>query len=365
MEKKTNSCVANGASLSAESLNLQQWTKYHTRGGHGFAAEDANAMADAFRSKPVDKVGMANALDGPDRISGGVPIQTKYYSSASQSVDAAFRNGKYRYQGMKLEVPSDQYEEAVRRFAELTDPQTARQTVIRGSVTYEEACNIAKAGNLDSITFDVKTQSVACGITCGLSFVVFYAKAVHDGKSHGEALKEAGKASAKAGMTTMALGVATQQLLRTTVGRSAAAAVTHAIRPVVNSAMATGLGRAALTPVASAMAGKQVAGAAARSVLTAGARANVITGAAFSAAAVGSNIYKCCKGKMSAGECAKESVADVAGIGGGMAGFSAGAAIGTCIPIPVVGTLAGGLIGGAIGSIASSGAVKGIFGLFK
>ena len=365
MEKKTNSCVANGASLSAESLNQQQWTKYHTRGGHGFAAEDANAMADAFRGKPVDKVGMANALDGPDRISGCVPIQTKYYSSASQSVDAAFRNGEYRYQGMKLEVPSDQYEEAVRRFAELTDPQTARQTVIRGSVTYEEACNIAKAGNLDSITFDVKTQSVACGITCGLSFVVIYAKAVLDGKSHGEALKEAGKASAKAGMTTMALGVATQQLLRTTVGRSAAAAVTHAIRPVVNSAMATGLGRAALTPVASAMAGKQVAGAAARSVLTAGARANVITGAAFSAAAVGSNIYKCCKGKMSAGECAKESVADVAGIGGGMAGFSAGAAIGTCIPIPVVGTLAGSLIGGAIGSIASSGAVKGFFGLFK
>ena len=365
MEKKTNSCVANGASLSAESLNQQQWTKYHTRGGHGFAAEDANAMADAFRGKPVDKVGMANALDGPDRISGCVPIQTKYYSSASQSVDAAFRNGEYRYQGMKLEVPSDQYEEAVRRFAELTDPQTARQTVIRGSVTYEEACNIAKAGNLDSITFDVKTQSVACGITCGLSFVVIYAKAVLDGKSHGEALKEAGKASAKAGMTTMALGVATQQLLRTTVGRSAAAAVTHAIRPVVNSAMATGLGRAALTPVASAMAGKQVAGAAARSVLTAGARANVITGAAFSAAAVGSNIYKCCKGKMSAGECAKESVADVAGIGGGMAGFSAGAAIGTCIPIPVVGTLAGGLIGGAIGSIASSGAVKGFFGLFN
>ena len=72
MEKKTNSCVVNGAAVSAESLNKQQWTKYHTRGGHGFAAEDANAMSDAFSGKRVDKVGMDNALDGADRISAGV-----------------------------------------------------------------------------------------------------------------------------------------------------------------------------------------------------------------------------------------------------------------------------------------------------
>lgn len=365
MEKKTNSCVVNGAAVSAESLNKQQWTKYHTRGGHGFSAEDANAMSDAFRGKRVDKVGMDNALDCADRISGGVSIQTKYYSSARQSVDAAFRNGQYRYKGMKLEVPSDQYEEAVRRFAELTDPHTARQTVIKGSVTYKEACNIAKAGNLDSIKFDVKTQSVACGVACGLSFVVSYAKAIHDGKTHSEALKEAGKTAAKSGLTTMALGVATQQFLRTTVGRTAAAAITHAIRPAVASAMSTSAGRAVLTPVASAMAGKQVAGAAARNVLTAGVRTNVIVGAGLSAVAVGSNIRKCCKGEMTAGECVQESVADVAGVGGGMAGFSAGAALGSLIPIPVVGTLVGGLIGGTFGTIASSSAVRGFFGLFK
>lgn len=365
MEKKTNSCVVNGAVVSAESLNNQQWTKYHTRGGHGFAAEDANAMSDIFSCKHVEKVGMDNSLDGADRISGGVSIQTKYYCTAKQSVDAAFRNGQYRYEGMKLEVPSDQYEEAVRHFADLTDLQTARQTVIKGSVTYKEACNIAKTGNLDSITFDVKTHSVACGVTCGLSFVVSYAKAIHDGKTHSEAIKEACKASAKAGLITMSVGVATQQFLRTSIGRSTAAVVTHAIRPAVTTAMSTSVGRSVLTPVASAMAGKQVAGAAARNVLTAGARANVIVGAGLSAVAIGSNIHKCCKGEMSTGECVKESVADVAGIGGGMAGFSAGAAVGSLIPIPVVGTLAGGLIGGTIGTIASSSAVKGFFGLFK
>lgn len=92
-----------------------QFTKYHTKGGHGFAAEDANAMYDRFHGKKVEMCGRDNSLNGADRIVDGVKIQTKYCQNANGSFNKAFDlvTGQYRYTGMKLEVPSDQYEEAV------------------------------------------------------------------------------------------------------------------------------------------------------------------------------------------------------------------------------------------------------------
>ena len=65
-------------------------------------------------------------------------IQTKYYSSPESSVNAAFENGQYRYPGMKLEVPKDQYDKAVQIMRErissgkvpgVTDPNMAEQIV--------------------------------------------------------------------------------------------------------------------------------------------------------------------------------------------------------------------------------------------
>lgn len=49
----------------------------------------------------------------------------------------------------------------------ITDPAVAKDIVIKGNCTYNQAVNIAKAGTLDSVKFDVKTQSVSCSITCG------------------------------------------------------------------------------------------------------------------------------------------------------------------------------------------------------
>lgn len=116
MAKDIHKHSVNGVAsvASTECTNDQQWTKYHSRQGHGFAAEDANAMWDRRHGKSVDKVGLDNSLNGADRISDGVQIQTKYCANANKSVSAAFDNGTYRYEGMKLEVPSDQYDEAVR-----------------------------------------------------------------------------------------------------------------------------------------------------------------------------------------------------------------------------------------------------------
>lgn len=58
-----------------------------------------------------------------------------------------------------------------------------------------------------------------------------YASAIRSGKSHGEALKTASVQMAKSGGTSLVVGVGTQQLLRTTVGRSMASAATSLPEP--------------------------------------------------------------------------------------------------------------------------------------
>ena len=267
MTKKNFKETVNGvaAVASAKCINDQQIEKYRYGSGHGFAAEDANAMYDKYHGKHVDKVGTDNAKNGPDRIVNGVEIQTKYCATASKSVKAAFENGQYRYTGMKLEVPKDQYDEAVRivrgriidgQVPGVTDPNMAEQMVVKGHYTYNQAVRIAKAGNLDSIKFDVRTQAVGCAFSCGLSFTVNYFSAKSNGATHKEALKAASKQALKSGGTTMVTGVAAQQLLRTQVGRNFSAVATKAIKPLVQTAMKTEVGKSVLSKTASVIAGK-------------------------------------------------------------------------------------------------------------
>lgn len=364
----------NGVSSAASTqcTNDQQWTKYHNKQGHGFAAEDANAMWDRMHGKSVDKVGLDNSLNGADRISDGISIQTKYCANATRSVNAAFDKGGYRYSGMKLEVPSDQYDEAIQimrgkiangEVPGVTDPNKATDILIKGHYTYDEAVRIAKAGNLDSIKFDVQTQSVACIFACGLSFAVTYCMAKANGMSHTNALKAAAKQSAKSGVTTMVTGVMAQQLLRTQVGRDFAVVATKAVKPVVHAAMKTELGKQTLTKTASVIAGKQVAGNAAANVVTKALRTNaVVSGVVF----VGTTIpdaISFARGKISGREFAENATTNAAGVGGGWVGASAGAALGTAL-CPGVGTFIGGILGGIGGGMGASLGVKKVISWF-
>ena len=374
MKNNTKSTI-NGISSTASTqcTNDQQWTKYHSKQGHGFAAEDANAMWDRWHGKSVKKVGLDNSLNGADRISDGVQIQTKYCADAGKSVGAAFENGTYRYGGMKIEVPSDQYEEAVRimrarisngEVPGVADPNMADQIVIKGHYTYDEAVRIAKAGNLDSIKFDIQTQSVACAFACGLSFAVTYCSAKSQGVSHTEALKIASKQAAKSGATTMVTGVAAQQLLRTEVGRDFAAVATKAIKPAVQAAMKSEFGKQVVAKTATAIAGKQVAGAAAANVVTKALRTNAVVSTVVFVGTTIPDAVNLCRGKISGAEFAENTTTNAAGVGGGWAGASAGAAVGSMI-CPGVGTVIGGIVGGLGGGIGASLGMKKVFSLFK
>ena len=375
MAKEIRNSSVNGVAsvASTQCTNDQQWTKYHSKQGHGFAAEDANAMWDRWHGKSVNKVGLDNSLNGADRISDGVQIQTKYCADAGKSVGAAFENGTYRYDGMKIEVPSDQYEEAVRIMRErisqgkvpgVTDPNMAEQIILKGHYTYDEAVRIAKAGNMDSIKFDIKTQAVACAFACGLSFAVSYCTAKSKGMSHTDALKFATKQAAKSGGTTLVTGVAAQQLLRTHVGRNFAAIATKAIKPVVRSVMKTEVGKNVLTKTASVMAGKQVAGVAATNVITKALRTNAVVSTVVFVGTSIPDTVRLCRGKISGRKYAENTASNAAGVGGGWAGASAGAAIGSAI-FPGVGTVVGGIVGGIGGGIGASMGVKKVFSFFK
>lgn len=375
MKKNNLNESVNGVAsvASTKCINDTQWAKYHTKGGHGFAAEDANAMVDQLHGKRVDKVGVNNAKNGADRIVNNVEIQTKYCSTASTSIDAAFENGVYRYPGQVIEVPKDQYTDAVRimrgrisngQVPGVSDPGMAEQLVVEGHYTYDEAVRIAKAGNIDSIKFDIRTQTVACAFSSGLSFVINYATAKANGASHEEALKLATKQAAKSGFTTMVTGVAAKQLLRTQVGRNFAAVATKAVKPVVQTVMKSETCKSVLTKQASVIAGKQVSGAAATNILTKAARTNAVVSAVVLVGTTIPDAVDLCRGKISGRQFAENTTSNAAGIGGGWAGASVGAAIGTAI-CPVIGTAIGGIIGGVGGGIGASLGVKKVFSLLK
>ena len=361
---------------SATKIEDTQWVKYrNSRGGHGFAAEDVNAQIDRWHGRKVECVGKNNAPNGADRIVNGQQIQTKYCQSARDTVNSAFdsRTGMYRYDGMKLEVPADQYDECVQRMKEaisqgkvagVTDPEMATQIVQKGHVTYAQAQKVAKAGNWESIKFDMRTQAISCAGAGAISAAIGFMNAKREGKSTKEAFKEASKSGAASSATALVGGVAAQQALRTAVGRNAAAAATKVVKPVVESAMKTQVGREVLTKTASVIAGKEVVEQAAVNVLTKAARTNVVTSTAMFVATSVPDTVKLCRGKISGADYAENMVSNAAGIGGGWAGASVGAAVGTAI-CPGVGTVIGGLVGGIGGGIGASSASRKVTSLFR
>ena len=351
------------APFAANSLETKtQIPKYHSKGGHGFAAEDANNLADRLRGRKARVVGTSNDLNGPDRIVNGVKVQSKYCQTASETVRSAFdpTSGKYRYSGQVLEVPKDQYKECLKQMRDrirrgnvpgITNPSEAENLVKQGTVTYKQARNIARAGNIDSLIFDAKTQSATSVASFGISFVIAYAQARVQGKSNREAMKAALHSALASGGATLVTGIIGAQLLRT---RAAAIGVAS-VRGGVRAASRTPLGRAAVHRIAAGSLGKGgVYGAAAVNHVSKLLRSNAVTGTVVTVVTCTPDFYRAAFARsISWQQFIKNTAVNVVsvagGIGGWMAGAAAGAAIGSVMPGP--GTAIGGFVGGALGAI--------------
>lgn len=115
--------------------------KFHGARGHGFAAERANDLYDKIHGKDAKIVGDDNALNGPDRLVDGEYIQSKYCKTGSKCISECFEDGKFRYYNsdgtpMKVEVPSDKYDDALKAMQDRIDKgeihgvKDARETLI-------------------------------------------------------------------------------------------------------------------------------------------------------------------------------------------------------------------------------------------
>lgn len=342
-----------------------QFQKYHnTRAGHGYAAEDANALNDILSGKRVDKTGLSNDLNGPDRVVNGVYIQTKYYESAFKTVNSVFDKSGFRYPGQQLEVPLDQYDECVNLMKDkiasgavkdangntITDINKAKELVKSGSITYEQAKNIAKSGNIDSLTFDAKNNVISSSYIGGISFLISFARYKWNGANTKEAIKSALIDGFQSGGVAMLIGVASSQLLRF----KSAAAMTVLVRCGVKPLYGTSLGKSAIEAIAKASLGKAVYGAAAVNYVSKLMRSNLVTSAISTVVMTAPDFYRATISKnISWTQFGKNVVVNVAGVAGGVGGWAAGAAAGAAVGsfIPFIGTAVGGIAGGLLGAL--------------
>ena len=360
---------AASASISTKATESTQWRNYrNARTGHGYAAEDANALYDRLHGRKVFKTGATNESDGPDRIVDGVRIQTKFCKDAASTIHTSFNKhtGMYRYNGQVLEVPKDQYEEAVKLMAQkiregkvegVTDPAQASKMVKASPYTYKQSVRIAKAGNIDSIKFDVMNQAGASLKSGAISTVTSFVDAKMRGESTVTALKSSAKQGACTAGKTMVTGVATQQILRTGAGRTVSAAAQKGIGKAIDATMKTEFGRKVIEKTASAIGRKAVTGAAAKQVLSRAGSTNVITAAVSFVVSAVPDTVRLCRNKISGKEYLIRTASNGAGLAGGTGGAWAGAAIGTAI-CPGIGTAVGGFVGSMVGGIGGSSLVS-------
>lgn len=325
--------------------------KFSTPRGHGFAAERANHLYDILHGKDSVIAGDNNAKNGADRIVDGVNIQSKYCKTGAKCIKECFENDRFRYfnadgSPMQIEVPFDKYDDAVKAMAErikkgqvpgVTDPAKAKEIVRKGNFTYEQAKNIAKAGTVESITFDAANGAVIAAYSFGLSAGLTFAISLWRGEDVDVALESAAAAGLKVGGTAFLTAVVTSQLQKSVLNgafKASSDAIVNLMGPKASQMLVNAL-----------RTGKNIYGAAASVVVLSS--VDII------------NIFR---GRISAAQLFKNITNTTATVAGGTAGWvggaSAGAALGSVVP--VIGTAVGGLVGGLIGSFVGGSAANSV-----
>lgn len=363
-EDPTNSLGQIGGYLSGNALttaNLFAEHLFSYSGGTGFAAERGNNLIDRLKGQNAFVVGGDNVKNGPDRKiinrDGSITwIQDKYYPKASKTIDAAFdeTTGLYRYldgdgKPMQLEVPSDQYDAVVSRMRAkieqgkvpgVTDPDEAANLVRKGNLTYQQAANIAKAGTVESLTYDAANGVITAGCAAGISFLLDFTCCILNGAEPEDAIKNAGLNGLKTGGIVFATYVISSQLAKTGLKNAfvpTAEAIAKALGEDVCEALVlrTGVQTAGMSST------KAAAKIISKELIADGVMLVVLTTI---------DVTELFRGRISQEELLKNLVVTIISIGVGTAGGYGGAALGTLIA-PGLGTT----IGAIIGSVAAGG----------
>lgn len=346
--------------------------KFHARQGHGFAAERANTLFDKLSGHDAKIVGDDNAKNGADRIVDGVYIQSKYCATGSRCINECFENdgkGFFRYMNngkpMQIEVPSDKYDDAIRAMEEkirrgqvegVSNPEEAKNIVRKGHFTYEQARNIAKAGTVESLTYDAVNGTIIATSAFGVTALITLATSVWGGEDFDKALKLATYSGLKVGGTAFVTSILASQLSKAglnsaLVGSSEAIVVFMGPKA---SAVLINAFRYGSKPIYGAAAMKSAAKLLRGNVITAGITFVVLS--AFDVADIFS-------GRISGKQLFKNLANTAATVGGGTGGWIAGAAAGSAI-LPGIGTVIGGLVGSMFGGTAAGKVTNTVVGKF-
>lgn len=331
--------------------------------GHGYAAEYGNNSGDRIKGAKVEYA--AQNLDecgrqvkhGADRIVDGIEIQTKYYKTASETIGAAFQKKQAIYlrsdgsgKMMQIEVPRDQYQEALNAMQKRIDSgqvpnispgESARNYVRKGYFTYEQSFNIARAGTIESLTVDIASGAVCCLQAAGISSIIIFAQAMWSGASRKEAMQDCLHTS----MVIMGRGTLIYTLTMQLSRKEIANVLTGKVCTVAGIAQGY---KAFNNPIFSAsenMAAKISSSDLASSKVGQVLGLDRMTGRQLIGTSVtvavvfGPDVIKTLRGRISTKQLFKNTTIGAAGM--------AGAAIGqAAIPIPVVGAMIGGAVGG-------------------
>lgn len=348
--------------------------KFNTPRGHGFAAEQANhlydkvTMGDFFGQGKVKLVGEDIdpetghiVKNGADRVVNGVNIQTKYCSTGGKCIEECFENGKFRYFNpdgtpMQVEVPSDKYEAAVKAMRNriekgevpgITNPEEAEKIVRKGHFTYEQVKNIAKAGTIESITFDAVNGAIIATGAFGISAAISFATSIWNEEQFDVAIKNATYTGLKVGGTTFITAVLAGQLSKAGLN-SALVGSSEAIVSMMGP-------KASAMSVNAFRSGGNIYGAAAMKSAAKMLRGNAITGAVTVVVLSSADVVNIFRGRISGKQLFKNMANTATTVVGGTAGWVGGATVGASVgsAVPIIGTAIGGLIGGLVGSFAA------------
>lgn len=352
--------------------------KFHARQGHGFAAERANHLFDKFSGKDAHILGDNNQKNGADRIVNGVELQSKYCKTGSRCINECFSEkgkGDFRYykngKPMQIEVPSDNYDAAVEAMAEkirrgqitgVSDPKEARNLVRKGHFTYEQARNIAKAGTVESLTYDSINGTIIATSAFGVSAIITFATSIWNGEDFEIALQNAAFSGIKIGGTAFITSIITSQLSKAGLNSALVSSSETAVKM---------MGKKAYTTLANAFRnGSNIGGAAAISSAAKVLRGNMITAGITVTVLSSVDIANIFQGRISGKQLFKNLTNTTSSVVGGAAGWwggaTAGATLGSVIPIigTAVGAVAGGLIGSVAGGTAAGKATDTVLGAF-
>lgn len=346
--------------------------KFHARQGHGFAAERANTLFDNLTGHDAKIVGDDNAKNGADRIVDGVYIQSKYCVTGSRCINECFEeNGKgtFRYmidgKPMQIEVPSDKYDEALKLMEEkirngqvkgVTDPEEAKNIVRKGHFTYAQAKNIAKAGTIESLTYDAVNGMIIATTAFGVTAAITLATSVWNGEDFEDAVKSATYSGLKVGGTEFVTSILAAQLSKAGLN-SALVGSSEAIVSMMGPKASAILINAFRTGA------KPIYGAAAMKSAAKLLRSNTITASITFAVLSSFDVANIFRGRISGKQLFKNMAGTAATVGGGTGGWIAGAAAGSAI-LPGIGTVIGGIAGSLVGGVVAGKATNAVTGTF-